>query len=198
MLRLFVGLELPNSIKHQLAPLRTEMAGARWQTPEQLHLTLCFIGNVGDERLDAIYDALHGVTVEPFTLAVTKLGMFGSRMHPKNLWAGVSPEAPVLQLHEDIVRCLASIGLEQAESTYQPHITLARFRRRRSRQLVVRQDSKVDSPAINQFLSQNDRLELPEFEVSHISLYSSTQRPEGSHYQIIGRFPSDGPNEPLK
>ncbi|BES72273.1 RNA 2',3'-cyclic phosphodiesterase [Marinobacter nanhaiticus D15-8W] len=198
MLRLFVGLELPNSIKHQLATLRTEISGAKWQTPEQMHLTLCFIGNVDDERLDAIYDALYGATVEPFTLAVDRLGMFGSRMHPKTLWAGVSPEAPVVQLHEDIVRCLAGIGLEPWENAYRPHITLARFRRRRSRQLVVRQDKKVESPAINQFLSQNDNLELPEFQVSHISLFSSTQRPEGSHYQIIGRFPSDGPNDPLK
>lgn len=193
MLRLFVGLELPDNIKYQLTALRSNLAGARWQTPEQLHLTLCFIGNVSDELLDAIYESLYDVALDPFNLAVTQVGLFGSSVHPKNLWAGVMPEAPVNALHADIVRRLATVGIELPETPFQPHITLARFRRRRSRQIMVRQDRKIEQPAIDQFLKDNANLQLPAFRVNHVSLFSSTQRPEGSHYQIIGRFPSDGP-----
>lgn len=197
MLRLFVGLELPDTIKQQLFALKAPMVDAKWQTPEQLHLTLCFIGNVDDEFLDPIYEALYGITLTPFKLAVNRLGLFGSPMHPKNLWAGVAPQAPVADLHDNIAQRLAAIDLEPQEKPFQPHITLARFRRRRSRQLMVRQDRKADHSAIEQFLKKNAELQLPEFQVSHVSLFSSTQRPEGAHYQIIGRFPSDGPTDSM-
>ncbi|WP_148862179.1 RNA 2',3'-cyclic phosphodiesterase [Marinobacter fonticola] len=192
MLRLFVGLELPSDTKQQLITLRTELTDAKWQTEEQLHLTLCFIGNVDDEQLDAIYEELYRVTLAPFRLAVNEVGLFGSPLHPQNLWAGVAPESPVKALHEAIHERMAPLGVSPPEKPFRPHVTLARFRRRRSRQPLIRPDRKTEMPVIEHFLERHKQLALPDFHVGHFSLFSSTQRPEGSHYQVIGRFPSDG------
>ncbi|WP_165856819.1 RNA 2',3'-cyclic phosphodiesterase [Marinobacter sp. JSM 1782161] len=191
MLRLFVGLELPDAIKHSLVAIRSNLKGARWQTTDQLHLTLCFIGNLDDDHLPAIYDALHGLTVTPFNLTVEGIGLFGSSQHPKNLWVGVREEAAVATLHDELHRRLAPLDIEPQGRAYHPHITLARFRGRRTRQYAARQDKREPPSGLRELLQQHQGLSLPPFGVDHVSLFSSTRRPEGSHYQVIGRFPAD-------
>jgi 2'-5' RNA ligase len=61
MLRLFVGLELPESIKQRLLPVQRGVTGARWQTAEQLHLTLRFIGNADETLVQATRAVLTGL-----------------------------------------------------------------------------------------------------------------------------------------
>ncbi|TBW59615.1 RNA 2',3'-cyclic phosphodiesterase [Marinobacter halodurans] len=191
MLRLFVGLELPDDIRQALTALRSELKGARWQTAEQIHLTLSFIGNVDDDCLPLVYDALYGLRLEPFKLTVSGVGLFGSPQYPKNLWAGVIEREPLIALHEGIHERLSGFNVASQERGFHPHVTLARFRGRRTRQYAARQDKREPAQSLNRFLEHYGHLALPPFGVHHVSLFSSTQRPEGSHYQVIGRFPAD-------
>lgn len=191
MLRLFAGLELPPGTRQALAELRSDLKGARWQTASQFHLTLCFMGNLDDERLPAIYDALNGLEVQPFTITVRGVGLFGSNQHPKNLWANIANADPVLALQDRVRSRLAPLELDLQERPFQPHITLARFRWRRTRQHSVRQDRKQVASGITDFLARHENATLPPFEVNHVSLFNSTRRPDGSHYQVIGRFPAN-------
>lgn len=191
MLRLFVGLELPEDVRQALTAIRGELKGARWQTAGQLHMTLSFIGNVGDDNLPVIYDALYGLPLDPFPVTVAGVGLFGSPQYPKNLWAGVLDREPLIDLHEEIHQRLKPLNVTSQGRGFRPHITLARFRGRRTRQYAARQDKREPAQSLNRFLDKYGQLELPSFGVHHVSLFSSTQRPEGSHYQVIGRFPAD-------
>lgn len=191
MFRLFAGLELPTDTRQALTNVRSDIKGARWQSASQLHLTLCFMGNLDDEQLPTIYDALSGLEVSAFTVAIRGVGLFGSSQHPKNLWAGVADDGALAALQEQVRSRLVPLELDLQQRPFQPHITLARFRWRRTRQHSVRQDRKQVATGLNDFLRHYENVSFPPFEVNHVSLFNSTRRPDGSHYQVIGRFPAD-------
>src|SRR5207244_8573890 len=94
VLRLFVGIEFPPELKLRLSLLATGMPGARWVDPGNLHLTLRFIGEVGEDVAADIDDALGRLRARRFTLQLAGTGMFGGD-RPRALWVGVErPPAP--------------------------------------------------------------------------------------------------------
>jgi 2'-5' RNA ligase len=125
---LFIGLELPASLRAELAQLDPRVKGLRWLPAEQLHLTMSFLGDVdvgGEERLRA---SLAGVQVPPFFLPLTGLGAFGGE-RPTVVWAGVGKGHPHLfDLHKHLQDAVLHAGLEADLKPFHPHITLGRAR----------------------------------------------------------------------
>lgn len=175
MPRLFVGLELPDPVKDRLLELQRPIPGARWQSMGQLHLTLCFIGNVEEARVPELGVALQALTTAPFELALQGVNCFGKPQRPRNLWIGVVPETPVMVLHQEVSLRLASTGWQPETRRFRPHITLARFHRHKA-------------GSVAHFLDTHHELTTDAFEVKHVSLFKSTQGAEGSRYQVIERF----------
>lgn len=176
MPRLFVGLELPESVKGRLLELQRPIPGARWQTRGQLHLTLCFIGNVEEARVPELGAAMQALTTAPFELALHGVNCFGNPRRPRNLWVGVVPETPVMVLQQEVGLRLASTGWQPEPRRFRPHITLARFHRHNR------------AGSVERFLDTYRELTTDVFEVKHASLFESTQEVEGSRYQVIKRF----------
>jgi len=128
MMRLFVGLALPQSLKDRLAPLMAGLPGARWVPPENLHLTLRFVGEV-DEREAALLDeALVTIERSPFELQVSGCGIFAQRRGPEAVWIGVASTPPLVDLQAAIERAAVRAGLAPEEKRFRPHITLARLK----------------------------------------------------------------------
>lgn len=128
MMRLFVGLALPIHLKVRLAPLMIGLPGARWVPPENLHLTLRFIGEV-DEREAALLDeALSTIERPPFELQVAGCGIFAQRRGPEAVWTGVASTPPLVDLQAAIERAAVRAGLAPEEKRFRPHITLARLK----------------------------------------------------------------------
>jgi 2'-5' RNA ligase len=183
MSRLFVGLELPDFIVAQLLTLRMDIAGARWQSAGQLHLTMNFIGNADDELLAAIIQNLRdpqpaehvSPQTAPLRLTLGNPGFFGSPDAPKNLWLDAGPHAPLAALHGEVEKRLAALGLQREARRFRPHVTLARL------------GKKCDS--IAPFLARFADFRSPVFEVRNLSLFESTLSNKGSTYRVIGRFP---------
>jgi len=175
MIRLFVGLELSPEITHALGYARGGVEGARWQTDEQFHLTLAFVGEVPRSTMRQIEDALAHVEFEPFDLAFAGVNMFGTPHQPKSLWAGVRDEAPLRHLHEKILNALERVGVDTDRRRYKPHATLARF----SRGAVAR---------IADWLTVNSILNTPTQRISHFSLFSSQLASDGASYMVEARF----------
>ncbi|MFQ5535076.1 MAG: RNA 2',3'-cyclic phosphodiesterase [Sphingomonadales bacterium] len=175
MIRLFVGIELPETVKERLLALGGGVPGARWQTDAQLHLTLRFIGEVDGARCNDIHSALGEIRAKPFVVAIKGVGLFGKLTNPRILWAGIEPDEPVIRLHEKIKKALTGIGLPPEERKYRPHVTLARFRH-----------SGPDR--VRAFLEQNDALALPAFEVRNFALFSSFLSHGGAIYRIEERY----------
>ena len=149
--------------------------GARWQTEEQLHLTLRFIGEVSEHKAEDIDSALQIARFEPFDVSLRGVGLFGTPRQPRSLWAGIENEAPLLQLNQKIESALVRAGLAPEERKYTPHVTLARFKGRVSR--------------LDRFLVDCSDLTIPPWTVDHVTLFQSHLARTGAIYQVVAEYP---------
>jgi 2'-5' RNA ligase len=127
MPRLFVALSIPDDVAAALALLQAGVPGARWQTREQLHLTLRFIGDVDGHAQAMIDDALAGIEAPRFALELHAAGAFGGK-HPHALWAGVRANEALLHLQRKVETAVQRAGQPPDGQKYTPHVTLARLR----------------------------------------------------------------------
>ena len=127
MIRLFVALELPETVRDGLTALEGGVPGARWMTDGQLHLTLRFIGEVDENVAHDIDDALLSIRAPAFMLELAGVGEFGGKA-PRALWAGVRPNESLTHLQKKVETALQRIGLPPEERKFSAHVTLARMR----------------------------------------------------------------------
>ena len=126
--RLFTAVELPGALRSLLVGLKKDFPGIRWTVPENMHLTLRFIGEVGPREAEKVGKALRNVRVAPFFLCIRGLGLF-ERRRQAVLWAGLQHSAPLRDLKQQVDEALAEgIGLEAEHGRFSPHITLSRIR----------------------------------------------------------------------
>ena len=110
MIRLFVSLEVPAEIRERLGLLCCDVPGARWSDPEQLHLTVRFIGEVEEHVFAEIRDGLSSVRADPFDLVLSGVGHFPPRGQPRVLWAGLERSEALEILHQRIDRAVVRAG----------------------------------------------------------------------------------------
>ena len=125
--RLFVAIDLPDEVSDELERLCVGLPGARWNDPEQYHLTLRFIGEVDGLVADDIEQGLAEIEFEPFQIELHGFGHFPPRGEPKVLWAGISPHALVEPLRRAVDRVVNQAGVAPEGRKFSPHVTVARF-----------------------------------------------------------------------
>src|SRR6266550_8528307 len=168
--RLFVSIELPESITKSLAKLNPHVRGVRWLEPRQMHLTLAFLGNVGTEIQEALSEKLRAISWKSFFLPLVGLGTFPTKGWPKIIWIGVGSGHPHLfQLHKRVQEALLAAGLEPELRPFHPHITLARCR-------------DVSPQTIRPFLKSHADFDAGLIHVESFCLNSSQLTPAGSVY----------------
>lgn len=170
MIRLFTALSIPEPIADALLALETPMPGAFWQSQDQLHLTLRFIGEVDLRTAADIDDALSAIRAPGFTLELHGTGTFGGR-DPRQLWAGVRPNAELMHLQRKVDTALHRLGVVSDGRRFTPHVTLARLKAPRREKLL-------------EFLTAHALFASPLFSVSQFHLYESVRTSDGSHYRI--------------
>ena len=177
MHRLFVAIRPPDRIRDLLLAAMGGISGARWQTDEQLHLSLRFIGEVDRHAAGDIHAALGAVHHPRFEIAVNGLGTFERRGQPEVVWAGVAPQEPVKALHKKVDQALAQVGVEREQRAYLPHVTLARLKR--------------SSGSVRGLIEDRGGLTSPAFIVDSFGLYESKLTPDGAVYAEIERYSLD-------
>ena len=175
MIRLFIALAIPESIKTEIAGLGRSIPAARPVPVEQMHLTLKFIGEVEGSRLLDIQGALSEICQPQFTLCLQGVGTFPPRGTPRVLWAGVHPVETLLTLRKAIEKKLAEIDIPREKQKYSPHLTLARLNNSPLRHL-------------QQFLAGNAFLQTPEFTVVAFSLYKSQLTRNGAIHTEVQNY----------
>ena len=175
MHRLFVAIRPPDRVRDALLDLMGGISGARWQSDEQLHLTLRFVGEVDRHAAEDIHAALGAIHHPPFDLAMSGLGMFDRRGAPATVWAGVSPPEPVHALHKKVDQAIARVGIEPDRRAFHPHITLARLGRGAGRP--------------DDFLARSGTVNGERFRVAAFSLYESRLTPDGAIHTELERYP---------
>jgi 2'-5' RNA ligase len=175
MHRLFVAIRPPRIIREQLIGIMHGISGARWQSDEQLHLTLRFIGEVDRHRAEDIAAALGRVTFPAFSIALNGIGYFDENGRKGQLWAGVTPHGTLERLHRKVDSTLKQAGVEPDRRAFLPHITIARMNSR--------------SGPIDNFADMQGGLSSASFEIRHFALFESTLGSEGARYETIARYP---------
>ncbi len=128
MIRLFVGLQLPEAVRERLAGLAHPLPRARWVARDNLHLTLRFIGAVDGAAAADIDDALARIAVPSFEITIAGDGQFDSRGRARALWAGVERSETLRALYGKIEQALKRAGQPPEGRRFSPHVTLARLR----------------------------------------------------------------------
>lgn len=175
MHRLFVAIRPPEAIRDLLIDAMDDSADFRWQDDEQLHVTLRFVGEVERPTADDLADALGRIHAARFELHIAGVGRF-EQLNSGALWAGVEPRAPIAALAAKVERICQSIGLEPERRAYHPHITLARWKGRRTREL-------------KDFLERAGGLSSEPFTVDRFILFESQLSRHGAHYEAVATYP---------
>jgi 2'-5' RNA ligase len=184
---LFIAVELAPDVTAALsafAALLREAASAAapaarisWVQPDQLHVTVRFIGEVDETRAGAITAALGSAMSTPaFDMGLVGAGAFPPRGSPRVLWAGIEAAAAEMlaTVEHEVGQRLASCGLEREQRPYRPHVTLAR----------VRDAAGLRTSAL---LADMDRREFGVTPVGAITLFQSRTSPKGATYTALCR-----------
>ena len=174
MHRLFVAIRPPENIRDLLIDAMDDSPDFRWQDAEQLHLTLRFIGEVDRPVADDIASALGRIQSEAFELRVAGVGRFEQRSSGA-FWAGVEPKTAVAALAAKVERVCQQVGLEPERRAFFPHITLARWKGRRSREVA-------------DFLERHRALRSDPFQVTQFTLFESRLSRHGAHYEAAATY----------
>lgn len=162
-------------MRAQLLAAMGGISGARWQSDDQLHLTLRFIGEVDPRRAEDVDAALRTVRHPTIEIRPNGVGSFEKRERPNAVWAGIAPQPPLAALHKKIDQALVRAGLEPEHRAYLPHITLARL--------------GASAGPIGGFLEQASGLSGDPVLIESFALFESDLTAEAAVYSIIERYP---------
>jgi RNA 2',3'-cyclic 3'-phosphodiesterase len=123
-MRLFAALSLPDEIARPLLGTQHGVAGAAWRPRENLHITLCFYGEVTAALADELAQALSDITLPALNLTLGEGGAFGGNP-PRALWMGLAPDPALDALAAQCRDAAQRLGLELEHRRYIPHITMA-------------------------------------------------------------------------
>ncbi len=186
MVRLFVGLTIPDDVRERLSALLCGLPGARWVAPENMHLTLRFIGDVDEAVGEHPAAALGDISAPAFAIFFAGLGAFDRRRRPTALWAGVAAEPRLDHLHGKIESALVRAGLAPEARKFSPHVTLARFRARsgNSGKTKVSPMGRVAG-----WLESHGGFRTRPFAVERFVLFRSRLGHGGAHYEEVAEYP---------
>jgi 2'-5' RNA ligase len=178
MPRLFTGIELPETVREQLARLRAPLPGARWVEVGNLHLTLRFAGDIDNRVADELVAHLAEIRVGRFEMRLAGVGSFGGN-DPKVVWVGVEAGPELAQLAKANERAARLAGLTPEGRAFKPHVTLARLRYGRP-------------DAVARWLQHHAGFRSEPISVDHFQLFSSRPQIGGGPYAVEETFALEG------
>ena len=183
-LRLFIAIELDKSLKEFLKSLQNELkkcgADVAWVKPENIHLTLKFLGEAIPEsvaRISSLLEETAGL-LPPFSLSITHVGWFPTQGHMRIIWVGCEEgknESARLAVY--LADKLRELGFRKEERGFSPHITIGRVRSKRN---LYSLRKTLENFSFKTPLTQT---------VNHLTLFKSTLTPQGPIYEALQTFP---------
>jgi len=183
MIRTFVAIELPKTLQRRIGELQDHLkqypARVTWVKPENIHLTLKFLGNVPEGQLQALVGALEKAVkdIPSFKLSVSGTGAFPDERRPRVLWIAAHEETGVLQrLYGKIEEEFQRLGFERERRPYTPHLTIGR----------VKGDGAIGK-VVTEMKSRG--FETETFVVREVVLMKSDLKPTGAEYTPLKKLP---------
>ena len=180
-MRLFVALEIPSAVRENLAnllqSLRAVSPQSKWVRPENLHVTLKFIGEAPEAKLAGIRVALAGVrSDQPVALEFRGLGFFPNEKHPRVFLAGIVASPNLKTLAADIDETTEKLGIPREQRPFSPHLTLARFEPPRLQE------------KLRAAIQENAARDFGSLRASQFHLIESKLKSSGAEYTTVESF----------
>lgn len=163
--RLFIALPLPEEAQDALKKLHQRIKGVRWTAPQNLHLTLRFIGASDVMREKKILNALYGIIMPQITLHLRGVGFW-----PGILWVGVEASQELVRLKQAVNGAFMASDIKPEPKKFMPHVTIART------------NSALQIEELQSFLERNASFSMQPVMIDRLALYESQTLAEGSIY----------------
>jgi 2'-5' RNA ligase len=181
MVRLFVALIFPDEIKAALGSLiedlRPRGQGIKWVEPHNIHLTLKFIGEISEKKVDRIIDAIGEVLTgrAKFEGHIARCGSFPNLRRPRVLWVGLDGAAPAVEMAKQLNHKLIPIGVKSEKKPLSPHLTLGRIKK------------PTDLSELSAYM-ENLNFDGGSVILDKVALVKSTLTPSGPIYESVKVF----------
>jgi 2'-5' RNA ligase len=188
MLRTFIAVDFPLEIidkaRRIITYLKTQTPenALKWVVPENLHLTLTFLGDIPEEDLEQI----RAITSEalksqpPFEITIEGLGLYPGVKNPRVVWLGITGSQPLIDIHNKLDQALQKADVTPENRDYSPHLTIARVRRHTDHETAME---------IGKTLSHYKVDTLGDIKIEEIQLYQSKLTPQGPIYTKLLTVP---------
>jgi len=177
LIRSFLAIELPGAIRKRIEEVQRDLklsrADVRWVSPEKIHLTLKFFGNIEEERIEPIIRAVEGPlrNTPAFSLGARGIGAFPHWKNPRVIWMGlIDGKGALIPLQKQLEMELERIGCEPEGRAFQAHLTLGRVNSSRAKEELIGR------------MERHREEEFGEFDVERVILFKSDLRPTGPIY----------------
>ena len=171
-MRLFVAIALPEDLRERLTGLQQGVPAARWVDPDNLHLTLRFIGEADSVQAHDLDAALTQLRAARFAVTLAGVNCFGQGRKSRALWVGVEPAPELGRLQRKVEQAALAAGFAPEGRKYKAHVTLARFKGDPGHRL-------------HDYLAYHARFHGEAFEAREFVLYSSILSQGGAIYTPV-------------
>ena len=182
-IRAFIAIEIDPDIRERLEKLQQKLRPARadlkWVKAENIHLTLAFLGRLPVEKVPLLETALSKniQRLQPLTLRIEGVGVFGRRSRPSVIWAGIQENSDLTALHQHVVDALQTAVIPFDPKRLRPHLTLGRFK------------SLKQLTPLFQLLEKEEHSTFGIMKVRSIQLIQSDLKPSGAEHTVLYRVP---------
>ncbi len=179
-MRAFIAIPCPGDLRESLVKIQNQikdLGRIRLVEPENIHLTLKFLGNVDENRIDEIIKCLNKVSkIDGFDISLRGVGVFPKPSYVRVVWVGVGNGGKeIKELHTRIDQELEALGFER-EKRFSAHFTIARVKRIEDKKEFIK------------ILNENSKREFGDFYVKGIELMKSELKRTGPVYSLVHRF----------
>ena len=185
--RLFIAIDpepaMLDTIFRLISSIKREypMVGVRYTPPQNLHLTLLFLGDTEEQLIPTIDNNLGKIcqNFSEFDLELSELGAFPSRRNPRILWLGVKNPQPVSALAKAIIQDSGLVA-EPEKAQFSPHLTLGR----------VAEDARgASTETFSKLFAKLGNVKAGSTRIREVLLYQSVLKPAGPVYTVLSRHP---------
>lgn len=174
--RAFIAIELPSTIVKSLEEIQDNLRDTAnkiaWVKPDNIHLTMKFLGNIETDKAHAIEKILKNIVsqISIGKLSVKGVGAFPTINNPRVIWVGVEDDKNLLNIYTQLEEGLASLGFKKEDRPFKPHLTLGRVK------------FLKDKKGLKERLEKFADIKFASFIVDSLILFKSELTPEGSLY----------------
>jgi 2'-5' RNA ligase len=182
VIRAFVAIKIDPVVAQRISEIQSKLdktlGGIRWVRPENLHLTLKFLGQVDDDKVTTIADSLERAlhSMPRFSVSCSGLGVFPDIRRAKVLWVGLEGK-PLISLAAMVEDALAPLGFAREKREFKPHLTIGRWR-----------DSAGRPDALRRELESGQKQDFGSSRMNEVILFQSVLKPTGAVYTPLKVF----------